>query len=73
MNTITIEVDGKQQTNMLVEWLKSIEFVKHVKVTTKQKSNVEEIADVLNRIDEQGILLNITNPVQYQKDIRNEW
>ena len=75
MNRISITVDHTNHAIMLAEWLKNIRFVQEVNIKLDELSygNAQEVKKILNSIKSKQILANVTDPVAYQKTIRNEW
>jgi len=74
MNTLSITVDHANQALMLADWLKSIRFVREVNVhqETQPLGNVLAVQRALDAIKTKHVLANITDPVAYQKTIRDE-
>jgi len=75
MSTISITVDHANHALMLVDWLKSIRFVQKIDININEHSygNAKEVKRVLDSIKSKKMLANITDPVAYQKQIRDEW
>ena len=75
MNTISVSVDHANHALMLAEWLKNIRFVQkvNIKIDEPMYGNAKEVKKVLDSIKSKQMLTNITDPVAYQKMIRNEW
>jgi len=76
MNTISITVDRTANALMLVEWLRNIRFVEKVDIwstTPSKKGNARKVIKMLNAIKSKDMLLNIPDPVAYQKQLRDEW
>jgi len=75
MNTISVIVDKGNNALMLVEWLKNIRFVKEVKVEPYNLSqgNAKAVKRALDSIKSKNMLVNITDPIAYQRKIRDEW
>ena len=75
MNTISVTVEQPYQARMLVEWLKNIRFVKDVNAQIEKSSNgnAKDIIETLNSIKSKQMLLNIVDPITYQRMIRDEW
>ncbi|MDR2233515.1 MAG: hypothetical protein LBE56_10380 [Tannerella sp.] len=75
MNTISVTVDQPKQARMLAEWLKNIRFVKevHIQVDKPSAGNAKEIMDAFNAIKSKQMFPNITDPVAYQRMLRDEW
>jgi succinate dehydrogenase/fumarate reductase-like Fe-S protein len=75
MNTISVTVEQASQAFMLVEWLKNIRFVKDVTIDMNRtaRGNVEAVQNALDAIRSQKPFSDITDPVEYQRSIRDEW
>ena len=75
MSRISVTVEQTNQAVMLVEWLKNIRFVKKVTIDTDKtsKGNAEAVQTLLDSIQSKHLFSNINDPVDYQKQIRNEW
>ena len=75
MNTISVTVEQANHAYMLVEWLKSIRFVKDVTVdiNNTMNGNMEDIQNALDAINAKCLLSDIIDPVAYQKSMRDEW
>jgi len=60
---------------MLADWLKNIRFVREVNIHHDDRSsgNVSAVQHVLDSIKTNNILSHISDPVAYQKTIRDEW
>jgi len=75
MNTISVTVDQVGHAIMLMEWLKSIRFVQEVniKIDKPSSGNAKEVKRVLDSIKSKQLLADITDPVAYQRKLRDEW
>ena len=73
MTTLSVTIDDTSRLQMLLEWLRSLTFVKNVEVNIPQKGNAKEISELLETLPDKGIMSEITNPVDWQKQQRNEW
>ena len=75
LNTILVTVDQARHAFMLAEWLKNIGFVKEVdiKIDNPSKGNAEKIQKVLDSIKSEHLFADITDPVAYQRQLRDEW
>jgi uncharacterized protein with NRDE domain len=76
MSTISVTVDQADNALMLVEWLKNIRFVKKVDVqiaAPSKKGNAEKIQKMLNSMQSKHLFADVSDPVAYQKQIRDEW
>jgi len=73
MNTISVTVEQPTQAFMLVEWLKNIRFVKAIDVKSDKKGNAGEIIRMLDSMKTKKMFSDITDPVAYQKQLRDEW
>ena len=73
MTTLSVTIDDTNKLQMLIDWLRSITFVKKVEVNESSTGNFDEVMKVLDQIPEGGILKEISDPVEWQKQQRNEW
>jgi hypothetical protein len=73
MTTLSVAIDDTNKLQMLLDWLRSISFVKKVEVNESSTGNFDEVMKVLEQIPEGGILKEITDPVEWQRQQRDEW
>ena len=75
MAKINITVENHIQAKMLVKWLHEIKFVKKISFQKEVTSegNIKKISKILSHIKSQQILPELTDPVQFQNQLRNEW
>lgn len=73
MTTLSVTIDDTNKLQMLLDWLRSISFVKKVEVNESSTGNFDEVIKVLEQIPEGGILKEITDPVEWQRQQRDEW
>ena len=73
MTTLSVTIDDTNKLQMLLDWLRSINFVKKVEVNESSTGNFDEVMKVLEQIPEGGILKEITDPVEWQRQQRDEW
>jgi hypothetical protein len=75
MNTLSVMVGQPSDAFMLAEWLKNIRFVHEVKIDIANSStgNVKTIQEILDTIKSKQLFSEITDPVSYQRQIRDEW
>lgn len=73
MTTLSVTIDDTNKLQMLLDWLRSITFVKKVEVNTTTKGNFEEVSKVLEQLPEDGVMKEITDPVEWQRQQRDEW
>ena len=73
MTTLSVTIDDTNKLQMLLDWLRSISFVKKVEVDESSTGNFDEVMKVLEQIPEGGILKEITDPVEWQRQQRDEW
>jgi len=73
MTTLSVTIDDTNKLQMLLDWLRSISFVKKVEVNESSTGNFDEVMKVLEQIPEGGILKEISDPVEWQKQQRDEW
>jgi hypothetical protein len=76
MTTLKITVDNKKHAQLLTKLLKSMAFVKKI----EEDKPVDQVTDqfvilknIFNAIEPDSLFTNINNPVEWQKNIRNEW
>lgn len=76
MNTIRITVDNRKNARLLTKMLKSMAFVKKIEEDLPISDNSAQFA-LLNKlfkaIEPDSIFRDVNNPVEWQKNIRNEW
>ena len=73
MTTLSVTIDDTNKLQMLLDWLRSISFVKKVEVNESSTGNFDEVMKVFEQIPEGGILKEITDPVEWQRQQRDEW
>ena len=73
MTTLCVTIDDTNKLQMLLDWLRSISFVKKVEIDESSTGNFDEVMKVLEQIPEGGILKEITDPVEWQRRQRDEW
>ena len=73
MTTLSVTIDDSNKLQMLLDWLRSISFVKKVEVNESSTGNFDEVMKVLEQIPEGGIMKDISDPVEWQKQQRDEW
>ena len=73
MTTLSVTIDDTNKLQMLLDWLRSISFVKKVEVNESSTGNFDEVMKVLEQIPEGGILKEISDPVEWQRQQRDEW
>ena len=73
MTTLSVTIDDTNKLQMFLDWLRSISFVKKVEVNESSTGKFDEVMKVLEQIPEGGILKEITDPVEWQRQQRDEW
>ena len=73
MTTLSVTIDDTNKLQMLLDWLRSISFVKKVEVNESSTGDFDEVMKVLEQIPEGGIMKEISDPVEWQKQLRDEW
>lgn len=73
MTTLSVTIDDTNKLQMLLDWLRSITFVKKVEVSTSTKGNFEEVLKILEQLPEGGITRVISDPAEWQRQQRDEW
>ncbi len=76
MTTLIIKVDNKKNANLLSKLLKSMAFVKNVEEDFTDQQITDQygtLKKIFKSIKPGSIYKNIDNPIEWQKQIRNEW
>jgi hypothetical protein len=76
MTTITVSVKNKRDAGLLIRMLKKISFVERVEEVREIPAPVnqfEKLKAFLTANGETSIFNEISNPVSWQKQLRNEW
>jgi hypothetical protein len=78
MTTIKISVRNKRDANMLYRMLKRIPFIDRVEkedspISEKGTGQFEKIKNLMATLAAPELFNQITNPVTWQQDLRNEW
>jgi hypothetical protein len=78
MTTIKISVRNKRDANLLYRMLKRIPFIDRVEkedplIKEKNTGQFEKIKNLMATMAGPELFKQITNPVTWQQDLRNEW
>jgi hypothetical protein len=75
MTTINVTVENTVQAKMLINWLNEIKFVKKASLEKQEEviGNVNNIKKILSNVKSNQLLSEIANPVEFQKQLRDEW
>ena len=76
MTTLKITVDNRKHAILLTKLLKSMAFVKKVEEdlpVTKMTDQYVILKNVFNSIEPNSLFSKISDPVEWQKNIRDEW
>jgi hypothetical protein len=75
MTTINVTVENTVQAKMLINWLNEIKFVKKASLEKQEEviGNVKNIKKILSNVKSNQLLSEIANPVEFQKQLRDEW
>ena len=77
MNTIKISVKSNKDAVLLTKLLKSLNFVidvESVLINEDKKNNqFETLNNLVEKLAHRKLFQEITDPVRWQKDLRNEW
>lgn len=75
MTTINVTVENTSQAKMLVKWLNEIKFVKKTSLHKEEfkEGNIKNVKKILSNIEPQQLFSEITDPVEFQNQLRNEW
>jgi hypothetical protein len=76
MTALRITVDNSQNALMLVKMLRSMPFVKEIDTDLsieESKNQFDNLKEVLNAVKPGSVFSEIKDPVEWQKQIRDEW
>ena len=78
MKTIKISVDSNKDAILLIRLLNSLSFVSNVESVSgnqiiKKQNQFEKLNQLLDKLGNNNLFSEIANPVQWQKNLRNEW
>ena len=76
MTTIKITIDNRKNARLLTKMLKSMAFVKNIEEEFPVSENSNQfllLKNFLNSIEPNSMFRDINNPVEWQKNIRDEW
>ena len=78
MTTIKISVKNKRDANLLYRMLKKISFIDTVEkadvlIHEEKPGQFEKMNAILDAMSGNELFKEITNPVTWQKKLRNEW
>jgi hypothetical protein len=76
MTTIKITIDNRKNAQLLTKMLKSMAFVKKIEEDLPVSPNSNQfllLKNLFESIEPNSIFRDITNPVEWEKNIRDEW
>ena len=79
MTTLRVTVDNSSHAHYLSEVLSTMRFVKKVEEESptakisKQPTQYQNLKKLLDSVKKGELFIEIKDPVQWQKDLRNEW
>jgi len=76
MTALKITVDTQQNALMLVKILRSMSFVKEIDTDMPiedSKNQFDDLKKILTTIEPGSVFSEIKDPVEWQKQLRNEW
>ena len=76
MTTLKITVNNRKNAHLLTKLLRTIAFVKKVEEdipVTKESNQFELLKNFIYSIEPDSLFKGINNPVEWQKNMRNEW
>jgi hypothetical protein len=76
MTTLKITIDNRKHAQLLTKLLRSMAFVKKVEEDIPVPQVPDQfviIKNILNAIEPNSLFSNINNPIEWQKNIRDEW
>ena len=78
MTTLKVTVDNPIHAHFLSEMLRTMRFVKKVEEFSSEKyskrtTQFQNLKKLLDSVKKGEMFKEIKDPVQWQKDLRNEW
>ena len=76
MTTLKVTIDNRKHALLLTKLLKSMAFVKKVEEDFSIPQMTDQfvtLKNIFNAIEPNNLFANISNPIEWQKNIRNEW
>ena len=76
MTTLKVTIDNRKHAQLLTKLLKSMAFVKNIEEdlpATQVTNQFVMLKNFFNTIEPNSLFSNISNPIEWQKNIRNEW
>jgi hypothetical protein len=76
MTTLKITVDNRKNARLLTKLLKSMAFVKNIEEDIPISHSTDQfiaLQKIFHSIEPDSVFCNIDNPVDWQKNIRDEW
>jgi hypothetical protein len=76
MTTIKITVDSPKNARLLTKLLRTMAFVKNIEEDipkSEERSQYITLKNFFSSIEPDRIFRKINNPVEWQKNIRDEW
>ncbi len=77
MNTLKISVKSNKDAALLMKLLKSLSFVVKVEPvpdnSAHKKNQYQQLNDLIEKMADKTLFQEITNPVRWQNNLRNEW
>jgi hypothetical protein len=76
MTTLKITVNNRKNAQLLTKMLKSMAFVKKIEEDLPVSQNTDQfvtLKNIFSAIKPDSMFRDIMNPVEWQKNIRDEW
>jgi hypothetical protein len=80
MTTITIHIDKKENAELLEKMLRELSFIEEIEVSSNDDAKVNEprgsygrLKKSLEQIEGNSIFNEISDPSDWQRNLRNEW
>lgn len=76
MTTLKITIDNRKNAQMLTKLLRSMTFVKKVEIDLpipQIANQYMSLKKFLDTIEPESVFQTITNPLEWQKNRRDEW
>jgi hypothetical protein len=76
MTTLRITIDNRKNAQLLTKMLRSMAFVKKIEEdlpVSQTENQYVQLKNIIHAIKPGSLFCEINNPVEWQKNIRDEW
>ena len=76
MTTLKITIDNRKHAKLLTKLLKTMAFVKNIEEDLPASQVTDQFVTLkkfFNAIEPNSLFSNISNPIEWQNNIRDEW